>query len=979
MVQDAPSFSYALEGVGFAFDDVIVSNNGAVSSAVFVSAWKWNLQVSGPFGIGPVVLQFQQDGLVTANLTIATIIDPTSIASSTSDAGENSTLLISVTISPVLVANQSLVTVSFSSGSCVPLILATNRITCVMSAMAIGPLYLTLSGAGGSVGPTQVATVVPAPLFGISTNKYSTLSTSVALLGTNFGNDPSKISINFSPSGAASVLSCNSTTVLLQFSSQPAVGLLYATPARSGGSGPTTLIANVVGPHSITDSSTAISLSTSSYTFQGSGFSTSFSEMRVSLAPQGSCTLTGATTTSATCTLSSLAPGELFASVEYAGGLAGPTRIAIVTTAVGVTNSSADLSDRASQVRISGTGFVSAPVPTVTLSTGNCTLHSVIASEIVCNVTGITGFQGELYASVTQGTQTVVALVGIVVPAATLSFGSADLAINAPSFVLLGSYLGTDLSAVTVTLFPIGAVACTAITPSSITCSFLPTQLPELGTLQASVTRAGFTSSRNTVLNIVASPIVSARSTWLAASRASLIIFGSFGTSNASLLSVSLSSGSCAVSAATSSSIDCSLSGSLQLGNLTATVTRSSGLSNTVVVAQVIPTAVLTASSRLLSQSAVNLTLQGSGFSPGSDVSVSLSSGVCSILLVQANRIVCSVASFVFPVGSLDASVSQGGVSTPMVTVSTIISTASLTSRPNFRVAVGTPTLQIFGSGFVSWPDTSSNQVRLSPQGACEIRNSTQTSLLCRLSNLAAGALYAEVTSADGVGSKKRAFVAVAQVLPLPVVSESNGYINLTDTQLTIRGTDFATPATDNNITVIINDAANNTYSCGINSTASAPPALLVCEMGFQFATLPFGVVKVTVSLYGATTPPTSVGVLLSPSPVKEVEPQAVLTVTEGLSPGATAGIAIAIIVAVLVAIIAILLVIRYRMRRNRDILMGAVEPPPPEYASMLTIHSGELTIEKKLGEGSFGAVVRLFCRFAGRRFLITTSVSRKV
>ena len=92
-----------------------------------------------------------------------------------------------------------------------------------------------------------------------------------------------------------------------------------------------------------------------------------------------------------------------------------------------------------------------------------------------------------------------------------------------------------------------------------------------------------------------------------------------------------------------------------------------------------------------------------------------------------------------------------------------------------------------------------------------------------------------------------------------------------------------------------------------------------------------------------------------------------------GLAPGAQAGIAVAIIVLALLAIIGIILIIRYRMKQKQDILMGAVEAPPPEYASMLTIQSNELSITKKLGEGSFGAVVS-FLRHASVLLILSKS-----
>jgi hypothetical protein len=958
----ATQFDYVLDGAGFASDDVITPSTGAILSKTFVNGNRWLISIVPPFNLGPLVLRFNQDGVDTANLTIATVYPPTTLTPSTQQFGENSTTLMVIGMT-LTAPNVSLLRFSFSSGSCANFIVETTQIKCIqLINMALGPLYLTITG-GSANHTSQVATIVPAPKFATSLVKQSVLVTSIVLAGTDFGSNDGNLQVFFLPGGNGNIQSVNATHVVVAFFAQPAVGLLSVYGIRSGGQGPTSVVATIVAAHTITETTNAISITDTSIVIMGTGFSTSPTEMSVLLSPQGTCTVVSSNSTSLTCSsVSGIAPGGLSAYVTYAGATVGPTNVAVVTTLLSIVNSTAELADTAYQLRISGSGFFSSPAPNVTLSTGACLIVSVSTNELLCNVSGLFGYAGQLSATIRQGGQVLNSVLATVVPTASLDLSLDELAVNANEFVLAGSNLGNNPSAITLTLSS-GAASCVSASPNAITCRF--SQPPALGQLRVAVTRAGASSSSIAVKIIVGSSSIYSSLQWISVASSQLSLAGVFRTTDPSKVAITLSSGTCAVVTVNATVITCSVS-NVQVGNLTATVAHAGGVSAEVIVARIVGVASLSPNNRLLSQAAPQLVLQGSGIVSDADLLVTLSSGTCTLTSSTSTSISCMLGGSL-QLGTLTAAVTQGGISSQSVAVANVIGQASLTSRPDNKLAIGAPFLQIDGSNFVPSPNSGQNQVTLTPFGSCSPTNSTTTSITCSVSNLRVGTLYAEVVSAGGLNArKKRAPVVVAQVLPLPSISNSSEPLNLDSSQLIINGADFATPATDHIVSLIINDDFSNPVPCAVNASESAPPTKLVCNINSTFSSFPFGVVKVQIVLYGATTSPTVVGILLLPAPVREfvpfeAAPTAVIvnTVSEGLSPGSQAGIAIGIIVALILVVVAIVLFIRYRLTKKKDIDMGVVEAPPPEYASMLSIQSNELTIDKKLGEGSFGAVVR--------------------
>ena len=350
---------------------------------------------------------------------------------------------------------------------------------------------------------------------------------------------------------------------------------------------------------------------------------------------------------------------------------------------------------------------------------------------------------------------------------------------------------------------------------------------------------------------------VTQSSTWLAQTASSFRIFGSFATTDTSQVSVSLSTGSCSVTAMTSSTLDCTLSGSLQLGPLNATFTHAGATTASKAVAQVITPPVVTATSnRFVSVASSSLSVSGSGFVAGSDISIALFpvGNTCSNLQVlSSSQLFCTVALSQAYFGALpaplNASVTQGKVSSNNV-VATVVAGAALASRPSFRVTDRTPSMDILGGGFVPSPNHLENVVGFAPAGNCSVFSASNTAITCNLTNLVAGPLTAQVT-VGGVTTKKRTFVDVATVYKQPSITQASLQIGFNTTVLTINGADFATPFSDNVLAIYVASNTTVTFSCPVIVAQSSSTQLICNASAITFSDFPTASVSAEINLYG--------------------------------------------------------------------------------------------------------------------------------
>ncbi len=660
--------------------------------------------------------------------------------------------------------------VSFSGGvtGTVTTATATQLTVTSLSGLVVGNLNASVSVSGVSSGTAvQVATVVP--VVSSSTANLAVNATSLTINGFGFSTTAGNDSVTFSGGVTGTVTSASSTQLTVTSLSGLVLGNLTASVTVSGVSSGTAVQVATVVPV-VTSSSASLSVTATSMTINGFGFSTTAGNNTVSFSGGVTGTVTSATGTQLTVTsLNGLTVGNLNASVSVSGISSGTAVQVATVVAAGpvVTPSSANLPVTATSLTINGSGFSTTASNNTVSFSGGVSGTVTSASSTQLTVTSLSGLVlGDLNASVSvSGVSSGTAVqVATVVPVVTSS--STSLAVNATSLIINGFGFSTTAGSNTVSFSGGVTGTVTSATSTQLTVTSLSGLV--LGSLTTSVS-VNSVSSGSAVQVATVIPVVTSSSANLAANATSLTINGFGFDSTAGDNTVSFSGGVAGtVTSASSTQLTVTSLSGLAVGNLTASVTVDGVSSGTAVeVAAVIP--VVTSSTGNLAANATSLTINGFGFSTtASNNTVSFSGGVTGTVTSASSTQLTVTSLSGLVVGNLTASVSVNGVSSgTAVQVATVIPVVTASAAD---VSVTATSLTINGFGFDSTAGNDTVSFSGGVTGTVTSASSTQLTVTS-LTGLVVGNLNASVT-VDGVSSGTAVQVAT-------VVSSANSVTNV--------------------------------------------------------------------------------------------------------------------------------------------------------------------------------------------------------
>jgi len=624
-------------------------------------------------------------------------------------------------------------------------------------------------------------------------------------------------------------------------------GVTYA-----GGTGNDLVIG--VAP-TISSSTGAVLINATTLIITGTGFSTTPGNNVVTLNNGALGTVTAATATQLTVTITTppASPGPLTAVVNNGISSGTPVQVASIVPLPTVTLTSTSLPFNATTVTITGTGF-DGTTPLNNTVVFNDGATGTVTASTTTSLTVTFGTPpsavGSLTAVVTvfggsSGTPTQVATITPVVTSST-----ASLAANATTITINGFGFDSTTPSNNAVVFNDSATGTvTSATSTSLTVTF-GVKPASVGSLTAVVTTDTVSSgSAVQVASII--PVITPSSANLAANASGISISGFAFDSNKLNDGVTFSgagTGPGTVTAASSTGLGVNLPSSLIAGVLNATMT-SDGVSSGTAVQVATITPVVTSSTASLAANATTVTINGAGFDPtAAHNTVTFNDGAVGTVTSATNSsLTVTFGTNPTSAGSLTAIVTTNSVSSgSAVQVASVIpvvtsSTASIQTTDT--------TVTINGFGFD--PNSANNSVTLNLSATVSSITSTPTQIVVTFGTKpTVGNLTAVVTSnSQSSGSA----VQVATVSTLSITSSTTNLVQ-SSTTLTIAGTGFSTTAGNN--TVTFNNGAVGHVTSSTSTSLSVTFDTKATSLGALNAT-------VTVAAVG-TTGPTQVATVVA-------------------------------------------------------------------------------------------------------------------
>ncbi len=750
-----------------------------------------------------------------------TLLSGVIVTSNTANLAANATtIVIAGTGFDPIVANNSVAfndnavgTVTAATATSLTVEFATDPTT------AANLTAIVTSDSQSNASAVQVATVTP-----VVTSSAANLAADATTLVINgYGFDPTTptdntIVFNDGATGTVESASATSLTVTLSVTPTTAGSLTADVTTDTVDEGSAVQVATVTPV--VTTSSATLAANSATLTIDGYGFDATAANNSVVLSSGVVGSISSASPTSLTVTLSTATTtGELTAVVTTDNLSSGvPVQVAAVTPVV--TSSTADLAANAATITIDGYGFdPTAANNSVTFSSGAGTVTAATATTLTVTFT-TAPTAGDLTAAVTTDDVSSGSAVQVATVTPVVTSSTANLAADATTVTIDGDGFDTTIANDNVTLSSGEVGSITSASATSLTVSFATG--PTGGDLAAVVTTDSESSGSVPVATVT--PVVTSSSTAMAANTATITIDGYGFDTNDSNDSVAFSNGAVGtISAATATSLTVSFTTAPTAGNLTAVVTTDSASSGAPVqVASVTP--VVTSSTADLAANAATLTIDGYGFDPtAANNAVTLTDGAAgTVTAATPTWLTVTLTTDPTTAGSLSAIVTtdgqNSGADTQVATVTPVV-TSSSASLP-----FNATTVTIYGYGFDT--DTTNDSVTLDGGVVVgTVSTATPTSLTVTFTTppSAVGSLTATVTiDTESSGSA----VQVATVAPL-VFTNSAYLLTANSTSVTIIGVGFDTNNANDSVT--FNDGAVGTVSAAtadsLTVSLSTPPA----------------------------------------------------------------------------------------------------------------------------------------------------------
>ncbi|MCY2982129.1 MAG: hypothetical protein NTY15_00640 [Planctomycetota bacterium] len=660
-----------------------------------------------------------------------------------------------------------------------------------------------------------VAKVVP-----VVTSSTANLALTAATLTINgFGFDsatPGNNTVAFNNDVTGTVTAATATALTVTFSGVLPAGNLTAIVTRAGVSSGTAVQVASLKP-TVTIGTTELLASLTSLTIAGTGFSTTLANNTVVFSNGAIGTVTNATSTALTVSISTKPTAGNLTAVVTTNGVSSGTAVQVAVINPVVTTSTIGLALNGTSLVINGFGFSTVlSENTVALSGGAIgAVTAATTTSLTLNLTTRATVVGSLTARVTTktrlseaGVQVAQLIANVTAPTVTLNT-SATQAADASTVTIAGTNFSTTI-ANNLVKFSSGAIGTvTAATATSLTVTF--STKPKAGVLTAIVTSSGALSGTAVQVASV-TPVVTATTTNRSASESTLTITGIGFDTTAGNNTVTLSNGAAGtVSAATATTLTVTLGTKpTSVGNITAVVTTNTKSSGSPVqVASILPS--VTLNTATLASNATSITINGFAFDTTAlNNTVTFNNGaVGTVTAATATTLTVRIDTSPTSLGNLTATVvnnsMSSGTAVQVATVRPVVTSGS--SNQGGDVS----TITIAGDGFDT--NAANNSVVFSSGAVGTVTSATATSLSVSFTTKpAAGSLTAQVTTNSVTNG---AAVQVANVVP--VITSSTTSISPNASSITINGFGFDTTATRNVVT--LSNGATGTVSTATSTS----------------------------------------------------------------------------------------------------------------------------------------------------------------
>lgn len=696
--------------------------------------------------------------------------------------GNNTVAFNNGAVGSVTSASSTAITVTFS--------------TKPTTAGSLTAVVTTNSSDSGSA--AQIATV--APVVTSAVGSLAINGTTVTINGFGFSPTAANNTVTFNNGAVGAVTAATATSLTVALSTAPnAVGSLTAiVTTNSQTSGSAVQVATVKPV--VTANTTSQGINADTVTINGFGFSTTPSQNTVVLNNGAVGTVTAATATALTVTLSvkPTAAGSLTAVVTTSGQSSG-SAVQVSSSIPVITSSSTSRGASDSTLLIYGFGFdTTASNNTVTLSNGAVGTVTSATSTMLTVTYSTKPKAGNLTAQATvngigNGSAVQVATVAPVVTSSTAALGA-----NASTVTINGFGFDTVAANNTVT-FNNGAVGTiTTATATSLLVTF-STKPTSMGSLTAIVT-SNSVSSGSAVQVAAVGPTVTSSTANLLLTAATMTINGfGFSTTPGNNTVVFNNGAVGTVTAATATALTVTFSTNPGAGALTATVTVNSFSSGAAVqVASVRPTVTQTTTEVLATASTVTITGNGFSTTPADNTVVFSNGAIGSVTAATATSLTVTYSKKPWA-GALTATVTTRGVASASAVQIAAVKPVVTASETN--LALNGTTLVITGVGFD--PTRTNNTVSFvgGPIGTVSAATATELTVTLTTRPTAVGVLNASVTTNSRSSGTAVKVANVVSNATAPTVTSSSTNLAANAATITIAGTNFSTTVAENVVT----------------------------------------------------------------------------------------------------------------------------------------------------------------------------------
>jgi len=478
---------------GFGFDSTaannsVVFNNGAIGNVTAATATSLTVTfTTNPTSVGNLTAIVTSNTVNSGTAVQVATVKPVVTIRTDAHGVSAPTIVINGFGFDTTAGNNTVVFNNGAIGSVTAATATTLTVTFSIKPTTLGSLTAAVTTKSLSSGSaTQVATVTPVVTLDAAT--LASDATSLVINGFGFDTTAGNNRVVFNSGAVGAVTAATTTSLTFTFSTKPKAGDLTAVVAVNGVSSGSAVKVATVSPI-VTSNVTNLAASVARVVISGFGFDPIAANNTVLFSNGGVGTVSAATATSLTVTLSTAPAAGNLTAVVTTNSVSSVTLVQVATVSAVVTSSTADLNANAATVVINGFGFNPvAASNTVVFSNGAVgTVTTATATSLTVTFSTKPTTMGSLTAVVTTNSISSGSAIQVatVIPVVTLA--TTVLAISANTITINGFGFSNTAAnnAVTFNNGAIGTVTLATATRLTVTFGTKPTVV---GNLTAVVT-----------------------------------------------------------------------------------------------------------------------------------------------------------------------------------------------------------------------------------------------------------------------------------------------------------------------------------------------------------------------------------------------------------------------------------------------------------------------------------------------------------